>query len=195
MALWLEGRRVPEFVSCCLRSIGQVVFMNNPLTGALILVGLLLQSPFFGLMALFGAACSNLFAVLLGLDQGLYRSGLFGYNGVLVGCCLATFDSAGDWNAALLGPVAFVSVFSTIIFVALGNFLVGPYGVTPLTLPFNLATAMVLLSSHSLNNVEVDLFTSLSKEVPPLSLFLCLSLSALLLFSLRDLCFHFSVQN
>jgi urea transporter len=138
--------------------------MNNPFSGLLILVGLLLQSPFFGLMALFGAVCSNLFAVLFGLDGGLYRSGLFGYNGVLVGCCLATFDNAttDDWNANLLASVAFCSVLSTIIFVALGNYLVGPYGVTPLTLPFNLATAMVLLSSHQLNNVKMDLYTSLA---------------------------------
>ena len=57
---WLNDYLTPQsfadFVNAILRGIGQAIFVNNPLSGLLILVAILLQSPWIALMALL-AAC------------------------------------------------------------------------------------------------------------------------------------------
>ena len=43
-----------DFINYNLRGIGQVIFVNNPLSGLLILLALFIQSPWIGLMSLVG---------------------------------------------------------------------------------------------------------------------------------------------
>jgi urea transporter len=148
------------FIEFCLRGISQVYFQNNPMSGLLILVGLIIQSPMVALHGVIGLVCGNLIAVLLGFDKGLARSGLFGYNAFLVGLALGTFlTDVGEENskfslAALLVTVIFSS-FSSVIFVMLGKLLV-PYKSPPLTLPFNVACFMCLLASANMGRVTYD---------------------------------------
>ena len=40
-----QTKRVLSFIVNCLRGVGQVFFMNNPLSGLIILTGLFVQSP------------------------------------------------------------------------------------------------------------------------------------------------------
>lgn len=68
------------FFELCLRGIGQVVFQNNPLSGLIILVALVVQSGRVALHGVIGLIVGNLIAYALGFDKGLKRSGLFGYN-------------------------------------------------------------------------------------------------------------------
>ena len=51
-----------DFVNCCLRGAGQVMFMNNPLTGAIVIAALLYQSVFSGLMGVV-VSCHNIAAI------------------------------------------------------------------------------------------------------------------------------------
>jgi urea transporter len=149
------------FVEICLRGIAQVYFQNNPLSGLFILAGLFVQSTrvaMHGLMALIGG---NLFAFAFGFDKGLIRSGLFGYNAVLVGLALATFDSstrdAAYYIPTVIASVVFAS-FSSVLFVMMGKLLV-PYKSPPLTFPFNLATLMFLLATPEMGRVDFDSVT------------------------------------
>jgi urea transporter len=152
-----------DFVNCCLRGIGQVCFMNNPLTGLIILLALCWQSLYCATMGVLGLTASTGFALALELDRGAIRSGLFGFNGVLVGLALATFDRGcqaaaadcqeGLWQYAAVGaPVVLMAMFSTLFSVSLGNFLVPVYSVPSFTLPFNCAAILFFgaaLESHS----------------------------------------------
>jgi urea transporter len=69
-----------------------------------------------------GLVSSTGMAWLLDMDCALLHSGLFGYNGILVGLCLATFqhpeDSPDGWDAMLVAPVIVYAAFSTIIWYA-----------------------------------------------------------------------------
>lgn len=79
-----------DFVNYNLRGIGQVIFVNNPLSGLLILLALFIQSPWIGLMSIVGVVSSTVTAIALQLDRDTIRSGIFGYNGILVGAALGT---------------------------------------------------------------------------------------------------------
>ena len=106
-------------------------------------------------MGCIGVFTATLFAQALGLDAGTRRSGLFGFNGFLVGLALATFDhgcqeaedcSVGLWKhaGALLPPVVVFAAFSVVFSVSLGNLLAPVWGVAAFTLPFNFAALLFL---------------------------------------------------
>ena len=58
-----------QFVDWVLRGISQVVFVSNPISGILILVGLLVQNPWCALNGCVGTVVSTLTALLLNQDR------------------------------------------------------------------------------------------------------------------------------
>ena len=58
-----------QFVDWVLRGTSQVVFVSNPISGILILVGLLVQNPWWALSGCVGTVVSTLTALLLGQDR------------------------------------------------------------------------------------------------------------------------------
>lgn len=149
-----EGRPVADFAHYCLRGIGQIVFMNNPVTGLLILAGMSVFSLWLGFATALGVASSTAFALLLGLDRGAVRAGLYGFNGALVGAGLATFLAA-SWSLQVMLYTVTVAAFSTMLVAALTLVLAG-LKVPPLTLPFNLVTLAFLLAAFSLSRTDLS---------------------------------------
>ena len=127
-------------VDALLRGVGQVMFQNNPLTGLLFLVGILVNSLELAGAGLLGLAASTLAAYLLGADRTLIRNGLFGFNGVLVGIGLAFFL---EFDLLLAGYIVLGAAVSTVVMMALAN-LLSTWDMPALTAPFVL-TAWVLL--------------------------------------------------
>ncbi len=138
-----------DFVDYCLRGVGQVVFQNNPLTGLAILVAIWIFSPWVGFAGVLGLLASTVLALMLGMDRGAIRAGLYGFNGVLVGLALATFLGP-HWNVGIMGYVVVVAGFSTILMASLGKIFIGSWGVPPFTLPFNFATLIFLVAALQL---------------------------------------------
>ena len=155
----LERRPLADFVNYVLRGISQVIFINNPISGLLMVVALFIQSPWLGAMALLGVVGSTGIALILKLDRDTIRNGIFGYNGALVGAALATFSDPsaaggmGRWAIAIL----FFSAFSTILMRTIGVWWAKTVNTPPLTLPFIITTLMGL---------------ALTQWVPPLGLHL-----------------------
>lgn len=80
------------FLIHVLNSVSQVVFLTNALSGALILLAMLVGAPRGAfVLGFFGALCANGISWLLGLDPDARREGLLGYNAVLVGAGFAVF--------------------------------------------------------------------------------------------------------
>ena len=122
-----------KFVGMSLRGIGQVYFMNNPVSGLLILAALFIQSTRVAVHGIIALVAGTVMALLLRFDIGLARSGLFGYNSVLVGLAIATFDSTTHdlhkgYNAATIICTIVFASSSSVIFVMLGK-LLAPYKV------------------------------------------------------------------
>ena len=151
---WLQSRPVLDFVHYCLRGVGQIVFMNNPVSGLLSLAGMWVFSPWLGFAAVLGVVASTASALILGLDRVAVRAGLYGFNGALVGAGLATFLEP-TWSIRVMVYIIVVAAFSTVLMATLGAMLLPRLKVPPLTLPFNFATLAFLLAAFAVARGDV----------------------------------------
>ena len=136
------------FVDAWLRGASQVVIINNPFSGIFIVASLFFPFAEVGAHGLLGLTGATAAAFALKLDQQAITSGLFGYNGLLVGMAFGTFLSrSGSWDAAVLAACVLVGGMSTLVQLALGNALVPTFQTPPFTLAFNLTFLLFLLAS------------------------------------------------
>ena len=73
------------------RGVGQVMFQNNALSGALMFVGFLLNTRQMALLAVAGNIVGTLAAYLSGYSHEDIENGLYGFNGTLVGIAIGVF--------------------------------------------------------------------------------------------------------
>ncbi|XP_075389350.1 urea transporter 1 [Tenrec ecaudatus] len=144
---WLKDRSVAlQFIDWVLRGISQVVFVSNPISGILILVGLLVQNPWWALNGCLGTMVSTLTALLLSQDRSAIAAGLQGYNATLVGILIAVFSDQGDYYWWLLFPVILMSMTCPIFSSAL-NSVFCKWDLPVFTLPFNMALSLYLAAT------------------------------------------------
>ncbi|HYP04475.1 MAG TPA: urea transporter, partial [Cyanobium sp.] len=129
-----------------LRSLGQVIFINNPASGLLLLLALLVQSLAMAVYTLIGIAAANLFAYTLGCERESRRNGIFGFNGALVGSAIGAFADHGAGSSPLAWAllVAGGACLTTLLVHTLGRRLHAATGLPPLTLPFCVVTWLAL---------------------------------------------------
>jgi urea transporter len=160
-----DGNPVLAFVDSCLRGVGQVCFMNNPITGLAILVAMFVGEAWLGFAGALGVVASTLAAVVIGMDRGAIRAGLYGFNGVLVGAGLSLFMQP-DWDALVMVWIVVGSMLSTILHAALAAVFIGAWKVPPFTLAFNFITLIFLIGALNFANGRVgDLVAPASPEV------------------------------
>lgn len=135
-----------------LRSLAQVIFINNPLTGALLLAAFLLESPWMAVLAVVGTAAANITSRSLGLERSLRHQGIHGFNGALVGCAGAVLGRAGSipLAAGWLLLVLLGSCLSTLMLEGWRRRFHRRGDLPPLTLPFCLVTWLLLLLTAGL---------------------------------------------
>lgn len=133
------------------------MFQDSALTGLLFLLGIAwgalaggTPAVFFG--AVLGLMVSTLTAVWLRVEPESLKSGLFGYNGLLVGAALPTFLAVEPklWFLICLGSMA-----STITFMATANVFKTWEG-SALTFPFVLVTWVVLFAAYAFADVPIS---------------------------------------
>lgn len=136
------GTVVPDAVAeGFFKGVGEVMFQDNAVTGALFLAGILVNSRISLAFAAGGSLLAFLAAWALGAAEAPLRLGLFGFNAVLTAIALGgLFVLLGTWSAlyALFGVLV-----TTVVFAALANAL-APWGMPALTAPFVLTTWLFL---------------------------------------------------
>ena len=75
-------------------SMGQVIFLGSPASGAVLYTSLAFGDPKLSLFAALGTITANATSKMLGLDKSMYNTGLWGYNGALIGCAASVFGPA-----------------------------------------------------------------------------------------------------
>jgi urea transporter len=148
------------FVDWVLRGIGQVVFQNNPVSGAVILAGIFYNSWIYGTVCLVGTIISTVTALLFRADKGMIKDGLFGFNGALIAIALVAYTSPNFTtgnipNLHLCLYIVLCAAFTTVIMPAFGAIL-GPHKVPGLTMPFVLATWFVLGALLQFSTIDVS---------------------------------------
>ncbi|XP_020948165.1 urea transporter 1 isoform X5 [Sus scrofa] len=151
-ASWLKDKpQVLQFIDWILRGISQVMFISNPISGILILVGLLVQNPWLALNGCVGTVVSTLTALLLSQDRSTIAAGLHGYNATLVGILMAVFSDKGNYFWWLLFPVCAISMTCPVFSSAL-NSMFSKWDLPVFTLPFNMALSMYLSATGHYNS-------------------------------------------
>ncbi|XP_047382866.1 urea transporter 2 [Sciurus carolinensis] len=139
-----------QFLDWVLRGTSQVMFVNNPLSGILIILGLFIQNPWWAISGCLGTVVSTLTALILSQDKSAIAAGLHGYNGVLVGLLMAVFSDKGNYYWWLLLPVIIMSMSCPILSSALSS-VFSKWDLPVFTLPFNIAVTLYLAATGHYN--------------------------------------------
>ncbi|RYE99210.1 MAG: hypothetical protein EOO41_01370, partial [Methanobacteriota archaeon] len=129
----LQSYDAAQLLRAVFTSVSQVVFVENPYTGAAILLGIAVFSWMSALAAFLGAAGGVLGALALGIHGSVIYQGLWGYSPCLVGIALGGMffvPHGARWAALWL----FAVLCSVVVHAALASVLT-PLGMPTLTLP------------------------------------------------------------
>lgn len=154
-----------EFIKTTLRGVGQVMLQNNALTGLLFLVGIFYHSWLMGIGAIVGSIVSTTSAKFLNYSDEEIKSGLYGFNGTLVGIAI-WFYYGINFTTAL--AVLIGAALSTPIMHVLKA------RIPAFTAPFVLTTWLVMLGIKPLDSIPF-LSSSLT-PVNSIDLFLVISM-------------------
>jgi urea transporter len=98
-----------------LRGISQVVLLNDPITGALIAVGVFIGGgAWLGFTAFSCTLISTVVALNAFKDTESVSNGIAGYNAYLVGCAFAVFVCP-DWDGGTLFAALFFAVGAAVL--------------------------------------------------------------------------------
>eukprot|EP00299_Pterocystis_sp_00344_P009620 c4102_g1_i1.p1 GENE.c4102_g1_i1~~c4102_g1_i1.p1 ORF type:complete len:437 (+),score=76.74 c4102_g1_i1:196-1311(+) len=142
------------------RSIGQVTFMNNPITGFITFLALAGPYPGRTLFGVLGIIVAHLAVLFLGLDRKLIRTGFYGYNAFQCSMALCAFlayppPTAWTWFMLVM-YLGLVSCFSVVLQVAVTNLRVAEYPLHPMTWSFSLVTLCSVLMALKYNRFPID---------------------------------------
>lgn len=152
---------IKEYPRALLRGVGQVMFQGNAWTGLLFIVGIFWGSyqcgtPQVAWAGVVGVIASTIAGQLLGQPQTDGAQGLWGFNGVLVGCGFATF-LPNTW--LMWVSMIFCAMLSTWVRTGLNN-VMAPWKVNSLTFPFVLITWIFLFASRIMNGLDPTTLTT-----------------------------------
>lgn len=142
------------FMKILLRGAAQVMFQCNAWCGLLFFIGIFLGAyasgvPSMAWGALLGVMVSTATGFILDLQQEEGCEGLWGFNGILVGCAFPVFlgNTVGMWFA-----LALCAAFTTWVRTGLNN-MMRAWGINSLTFPFVMCTWLFLLASHTMHSI------------------------------------------
>ncbi|WP_305857707.1 urea transporter [Balneatrix alpica] len=121
-----------------LAGIAQIIFLSSPWAGLLCLLALSWLTPLYALGLSLGVISASLSAAALGAPATVWRQGVYGFNGALVGLVLQLYFG---WSPLL--PWVQILAAALVTFIQLG---LNAYRPLPIfTSPFILLTWLVLL--------------------------------------------------
>lgn len=137
-----------------LRGSGQVMFQNNAWTGLFFLIGIFWGAYHSGngavaWGALLGLIVSTLTGYILGLTARDGEQGLWGFNGILVGCAFPTFVGNTPWMWVALILFAMLSTFVRTGF----NNIMAKWKVNSFTFPFVFCTWIFLAAARAMHAI------------------------------------------
>lgn len=148
---WLSAWALPKTVNATLRAIGIVAFANSPLSGLFILSAMFVGNPAVAWASLLAGLVGVVFSKLLHQPEQLISDGAVVFNGVLVGCIsVALFPSLSGHQVDALFWLALTAMLVITAYIDKGlNALMLPSTLPALSVPFNIAAVLMLLSMRS----------------------------------------------
>nr|XP_020841410.1 urea transporter 1 isoform X4 [Phascolarctos cinereus] len=150
---------VPELLKAIPVGVGQIYGCDNPWTGGLFLVAILLSSPLMGLHAAIGSTVGIIAGLTLSASFDDIYVGLWGYNSSLACMAIGGIFMALTWQTHLLSLAC--ALFTAYLTAALTN-MMAVFGLSTCTWPFCLATLIFLLvttKNHSIYKLPLSKVT------------------------------------
>lgn len=140
-----------------LRGSGQVMFQQSAWTGLLFLAGIFwgayqTHTPLVAWGAVVGLVASTLAGYITSDNNEPGEAGLWGFNGILVGCAFPTF-LAPTWQMWV--ALVFCSMLTTWVRTGMNN-VMAPWKVNSLTFPFVVMTWFFLFASRMMSGMAPD---------------------------------------
>lgn len=151
----LSDRGLFGYLKILLRGSGQVMFQGNAWTGLLFLLGIFWgayssHTPAVAWGALLGLMVSTATGYILNLPDEDGREGLWGFNGILVGCAFPTFLGNTIWMWLSLALCSALTVWMR---EGLNN-VMKPWKVNSFTFPFVVSTWLFLLAARAMHGLD-----------------------------------------
>ncbi|MBQ5609193.1 MAG: urea transporter [Rikenellaceae bacterium] len=146
-----------EHLRIFLRGAGQVMFQPSAWTGLLFIIGIFWgayssHTPEVAWGALLGLFVSTLTGYLIDMPSDDGKQGLWGFNGVLVGCAFPTFLGNTVWVW-----IALVLCSAMTVWVRTGmNNVMAPWRVNSFTFPFVFCTWIFILAARAMNSMPPE---------------------------------------
>ncbi len=142
---------------CLCTGVGQIMFGDKPITGAIFLGGLALASPLVAAGAAIGSCIGSVSALAMHCDRTEVKQGLYGFNAALVGLAMTVAFAPSMASCALMigGCVASTAITSTMRRASLSHF----------TAPFVVSTWATWWIGKSLELNPSQMTTSLLPNV------------------------------
>ena len=142
------------FIKTLMRGTAQVMFQGSAWCGLFFIAGIFWGAydsglPYVAWGALLGLMVSTTTGYILNQPQDEGSEGLWGFNGVLVGCAFPTFMGNTVWMWLALVLCAALTTWVRTGF----NNVMRPWKVNSFTFPFVLCTWLFLLASHVMNSL------------------------------------------
>ena len=100
----LSRRGFTSVILASLKGISQVVFIENAISGLIILIAITISSYKLGIIALLSSIIGTLIGKIGGAPENSINAGLYGYNSVLTGMAITLFlTGTSKWIIALIG--------------------------------------------------------------------------------------------
>lgn len=151
--LMREKDNQPNFnlINAALKSISQVILIENTVTGAIILLAIAVSSVPLAIIAITSAALGTLVGKFGGVDITSLNKGLLGYNSVLTGIALSLFLTGKYyWLIALAG--ACLAAIITATFMGMMKRTELPV----LTFPFIILTWFMLIAAYRFSAFQLS---------------------------------------
>ncbi|MFJ8236042.1 urea transporter [Ureibacillus sp. NPDC094379] len=140
-----------SFIQAIFKGISQVIFIENVISGIIILIAITISSYKLGIIALLSSMIGTLIGKIGGAKESSINSGLYGYNSVLTGMAIVLFLSGtSKWMIALLGA-AIAAIFAAMMVHFMKNM-----ALPILTFPFIILTWFMLLVSYQLKAFHIS---------------------------------------
>ena len=142
------------FIKIVLRGAAQVMFQGNALTGLLFLAGIFWgayasNTPLVAWGAALGLMVSTITGYLLDLPDEEGINGLWGFNGILVGCAFPTFLGNNIWMWLSL---ALCAALTTWVRTGMNN-MMKQWKINSFTFPFVITTWIFVLAAIAMHNL------------------------------------------
>lgn len=140
-----------QFINAFLSGFSEIFLLKSVLAGTLILIGIFIASRKAGVYAIIANLIGFLAVIVLGANHDQINEGLFGYNVILTVLALGI-----AFRTRIQRPISIVlGILLTVVIHAGMTTLLTPYGLPVFTLPFIIATWIMLFAGNQMKAQEI----------------------------------------